>query len=83
MSRLSYIKATAYQILPNKLQTVVRSYYDDKRMKHWQECFRVKISEEQVNELFAQMALNSDIMIHSSLPDIGHIKMRHIIACLE
>ena len=83
MSRLSYIKTTAYQLLPKKIQSLVRSYSDDRKMKHWQECFKVKVSEDQVNALFEQMALDSDVMIHSSLPDIGNIKLKHVAAGLK
>ena len=47
-------------------------------MAHWQECFKTKVSREEVDNLFSRMELNSDIMIHSSLPDIGNIKLKHI-----
>ena len=29
-------------------------------------------------QLFSRMALDSDVMIHSSLPDIGNIKLKHV-----
>ena len=83
MSRLSYIKASVYQLLPKKLQSIVRSNLDDRKMMYWQECFKVKVPENEVNELFGQMALNSDVMIHSSLPDIGNIKLKHVTASLK
>ena len=83
MSRMSYIKATAYQLLPQKIQSIIHAFSDDRKMKHWQECFKVKVSEDQVNALFEQMSLDADVMIHSSLPDIGNIKLKHITACLK
>ena len=63
---------------PKVVQSKIRTYSENKKVAHWQECFKTKISKDEVDELFSQLALNSDVMIHSSLPDIGNIKLKHI-----
>jgi len=78
MSKVSYIKSLVFQLAPKALQRKVLAYTEDKKMAHWQECFKTKVSREEVDELFSQMALDSDVMIHSSLPDIGNIKLKHV-----
>lgn len=83
MSRVSEIKAFIFQFTPKPLQRKVLSYYEDKKIARWKECFKTKVSEDQVDDLFKKMALDSDVMIHSSLPDIGNIKLRHITDHLQ
>lgn len=78
MSKISQMKALAFQLAPRFLQRKILAFSDNKKMAHWQECFKTKVSREDVNELFSRMGLSSDIMIHSSLPDIGNIKLKHI-----
>lgn len=78
MSRLSYLKSLAFQLAPKAIQRKVHAYAEDKKMAHWQECFKTKVSREEVDELFSLMDLDSDVMIHSSLPDIGNIKLKHV-----
>ena len=78
MSRLSYLKSLAFQIAPKAFQRKVLAYAEDKKMAHWQECFKTKVSREDIDVLFSMMDLDSDVMIHSSLPDIGNIKLKHV-----
>ena len=78
MIKLSQIKAIVFQLSPKIIKDKLIAYNDNRKMAHWKECFKTKVCKEQVDELFAQLALDSDIMIHSSLPDIGNIKLRHI-----
>ena len=75
---VSKIKAFAFHFAPRVVRERILTYYDNKKIEHWQECFKVKVSKEQVDELFSKLSLDSDVMIHSSLPDIGNIKLRHI-----
>lgn len=83
MSRFSEIKVLAFQLLPKPFQTKILSYVEDKRIKYWQECFKTKVSQQQVYELFSKMAIDCDVMIHSSLPDIGNIKLKHVTDALK
>lgn len=83
MSKISQIKTFAYQLAPKVVQRKVLAYSENKKIAHWQECFKTKMSKEEVDALFSQMALNSDVMIHSSLPDIGNIKLKHVTDCLK
>ena len=78
MSKVSQIKALAFQMAPRFIQNRILDYLENKKMAHWQECFNTKVSRVEVDELFSQMALDSDVMIHSSLPDLGQIKLRDV-----
>ena len=78
MSKVSYIKSLVFQLTPKAGQRRILAYAEDKKIAHWQECFKTKVSREEVDELFSQMTLDSDVMIHSSLPDIGNIKLKHV-----
>ena len=78
MSIFTQIKALVFQLMPRVYQSKILAYAEDKKMAHWQECFKTKVSREEVDELLSQMALESDVMIHSSLPDIGNIKLKHV-----
>lgn len=78
MSKVSKLKAIAFQLAPKAIQGKIRAIAEDKKMAHWQECFKTKVTREEVDELFSKLALDSDVMIHSSLPDIGNIKLKHV-----
>ena len=78
MDRLLQLKTLAFQLAPRGLQEKVLSHAEAKRMEHWQECFKTKVSKDEVDSLFSEMQLNSDLLIHSSLPDIGNIKLGDI-----
>ena len=78
MSRISQYKALAFQLAPKAVQRKITSYLENKKITHWQECFKTKVSGEEVDRLFTMMSLDSDVMIHSSLPDIGNIKLRNV-----
>lgn len=77
------IKAFAFHYAPRVIKERILAYNENKKMEHWQECFKVKVSKEQVDELFSKMDLDSDVMIHSSLPDIGNIKLRYVTENLK
>ena len=83
MSKISEIKALAFQLAPRPLQRKVLTYAEDKKTAHWQECFKTKVSLKEVEELFSRMEIESDVMIHSSLPDIGNIKLSHVTSSLK
>lgn len=83
MSNMSWIKASVFQLLPKSVQGLIHTHVENKKIAHWQECFKTKVSREEVDELFSKMALDADVMIHSSLPDIGDIKLRHIVDNLQ
>ena len=78
MSDISPWKAIAFQLAPKAIKAKVLKYAEDKKLAHWQECFKTKVSKEEVDDLFSHLALDSDVMIHSSLPDIGNIRLKHI-----
>lgn len=78
MSAFSYLKALAFQLAPKVIRDKALAIAENKRISHWRECFKTKISRDEVDNLFTQLALNSDVMIHSSLPDIGNIKINHV-----
>ena len=78
MSKTSQIKALFFQLAPKVIKNKLYSYAENKRIAHWQECFKTKVSQEEIDNLFSELALNSDVMIHSSLPDIGNIKLKHV-----
>lgn len=78
MSKVSQIKALCFQLAPKVVQNRLYSYAENKRIAHWQECFKTKVSQEDIDNLFFSLALNSDVMIHSSLPDLGNIKLKHV-----
>lgn len=75
---VTQIKTLVFQLMPRVFQNKILAYAEDRKMAHWQECFKTKVSQEEVDELFQKMALDSDVMIHSSLPDIGNIKLRNV-----
>ncbi len=83
MIKVSQLKNIAYDLAPRFIQAKVRTYSDNRKIAHWQECFKTKVSQDQVEELFSQLSLDSDVMIHSSLPDIGNIKLKHVTDCLK
>lgn len=83
MSRISEIKVLVFQLLPKPIQRRILSFVENKRIMYWQECFKTKISQQQVDELFLELALDADVMIHSSLPDIGNIKLKHVTDALK
>lgn len=83
MSKVSMIKASVFQLLPKAVKDMVHARVENKKVAHWQECFKTKVSREEVDELFTRMSLDADVMIHSSLPDIGDIKLKHITDNLQ
>lgn len=83
MSKVSQIKALAFQVAPGFVQKRILEYLENKKMAYWQECFNTKVSRSEIDDLFSQMDLNSDVMIHSSLPDLGQIKLRDVTANLS
>ena len=83
MSRFSQIKALAFQIAPKAVQRRLLKYAENKRLAYWKECFKTKVSKEEVDALFSCMALDSDTMIHSSLPEIGDIKRQYVTENLK
>lgn len=74
MSRFSQIKAVAFYLAPKAVKNRILAYHENKKIEHWQECFKVKVPKEQVDELFLRLGLDGDVMVHSSLPEIGNIK---------
>ena len=78
MIRVSQIKALVFQLAPKTVQRQILQYADNRKLAHWQECFKTKVSREEVDRLFSLMELDSDVMIHSSLPEIGDIKLRNV-----
>ena len=78
MIKLSQIKSFAFQLFPKVVKDKLIAYNDNRIMEYWQECFKTKVSKEQVDDLFSQLALEGDVMVHSSLPDIGNIKLRDV-----
>ena len=78
MSKRSQIKLIVYRNLPGFVKERIRAYAENKKMAYWAECFKTKVSKEQVDALFGKLALEHDVMIHSSLPEIGNIKLRHV-----
>lgn len=83
MIKVSQLRNIAYGLAPGFVKDRIRSFVDNRKVAHWQECFKTKVSKEQVEELFSHMSLDSDVMIHSSLPDIGDIRLKHITDCLR
>jgi aminoglycoside 3-N-acetyltransferase len=83
MSKISRIKNIAFDLAPGFVKDKARAYVENRKIAHWQECFKTKVSQEQVEELFSCLGLDSDVMIHSSLPDIGNIKLKHVTECLK
>ena len=82
MIKVSLLKNLAYDLAPGFVKDKVRAYADNRKVAHWQECFKTKVSKDQVEELFSHLSLDSDVMIHSSLPDIGDIRLKHVTDCL-
>lgn len=78
MSKISQIKALAFQLAPKSVKRKALAIIENKKRAYWQECFKTKVSREDVDDLFSRLALNSDVMIHSSLPDLGDIKLKHV-----
>ena len=83
MNNVSQLKAIAFQLAPKAIKDKVIAHFDRKKEEHWKECYKVKVSQEQVDALFSELALNSDVMVHSSLPDIGNIKLRYVVDNLK
>ncbi len=83
MYKVSQIKALAFHLTPNPIKDKILASAENKKVAHWQECFKTKVSKEQVDALFSELVLESDVMIHSSLPDIGNIKLKYITENLK
>ena len=78
MSAISQIKAFAFHFAPKSVQDRLLSLAMDRKMAHWEECYKTTVSKEKVDELFSYLSMDCDVMIHSSLPDIGNIKLRFV-----
>ena len=74
MSIVSQIKAIVFRLAPGPVKDKLIAYNENRKVAYWQECFKTKVSREEVDALFAMLDLRSDVMVHSSLPDIGDIK---------
>lgn len=83
MSVFQQIVFFVYHHLPSLLKDKIIEHNEKQRMVYWQECFKTKVSREEVDKLFLRMDIHSDIMIHSSLPEIGDIKLKHITDNLQ
>ena len=83
MIKFSEIIRIAYQCMPGVIKRQIGVYAENKKMAHWKECHKVKVSRVQVDELFESLALNTDVMVHSSLPEIGNIKLRDVTENLK
>lgn len=78
MGIISQIKAVVFQLAPKPVKEKLLAYNENKKVAYWQECFKTKVSREEVDGVFAMLDLRSDVMVHSSLPDIGDIRLAHI-----
>lgn len=78
MSKVSEIKLAIFQCMPPVIKRQILAYVENKKAAYWKDCYKVKVSKEQVDALFEQLALDTDVMIHSSLPEIGDIKLRFV-----
>lgn len=78
MIKASQLKAVAFLLSPKPVKERLLSFNENRKMEHWKECFKTKVSKEQVDEVFFKLALDSDVMVHSSLPDIGNIRLRDV-----
>lgn len=78
MSIISQIKAIVFLLAPVPVKDKLIAYNENRKVAYWQECFKTKVSREEVDGLFAMLDIRSDVMVHSSLPDIGDIKLAHV-----
>lgn len=78
MSVISHIKASILRFAPKSVQNRILSLAMNRKMAHWEECYKTTVSKEEVDELFSLLPLGCDVMIHSSLPDIGNTKLRFV-----
>ena len=78
MSIVSQIKAIVFRLAPGPVKDKLIAYNENRKVAYWQECFKTKVSREEVDALFAMLDLRSDVMVHSSLPDIGDIKLAYV-----
>ena len=78
MSTVSQIKAFVFHFAPRFVQKRVLTLAADRKMAHWEECYKTVVPKEEVDRLFSLLPLDCDVMVHSSLPDIGNIKLRHV-----
>lgn len=65
-------------LAPKPVKDKLIEYNENRKVAYWQECFKTKVTREEVDGMFAMLGLRSDVMVHSSLPDIGDIKLAHV-----
>lgn len=73
MSSKSYIIKYLYFLMPPLIQNWLYTYAGNKKMERWKTNVKVKVDKEQVDDIFKTMNIDKDVMVHSSLPDIGNI----------
>ena len=78
MIKASQLKAIAFHLSPKPVKEWLVSFNENRKMEHWKKCYKTKVSKEQVDEVFSLLDLDSDVIVHSSLPDIGNIKLRDV-----
>lgn len=73
------IQNLIWTCLPNFIQVRIKESYDSKRARLQLNNFRYIITNDEIDKLFINLNVNSDLMIHSSFPDIGKIKSQKYI----
>lgn len=68
------IQNLVWTCLPKFVQVRIKDTYESKRVSLQLQNFKYIVTNEDIDKLFMNLNVNSDLMIHSSFPDIGNIK---------
>lgn len=79
------VKKIVFACLPPSVKVRFRRNVEKKKIQRQREIFKTIVSEAEIDSLFKDLAIDADIMIHSSLNDLGRIEgnMKHIAKNLQ
>ncbi len=86
IERLRQFRSLIWYILPEKLKNIIYEYYSNKKTARELNIFLNNfVSETDVEDAFKKLNINGDVLVHSSLVDIGNIDKKHrtIVKCLS
>lgn len=79
------IRKIIFSCLPSFAQNRLTRNVEKKKIQRQRELFKTIVSEAEIEGLFKNLSIDADVMIHSSLNDLGRIEgnMKHISRIIQ
>lgn len=85
MIQYKFFVNLCYSLLPKCIKQKIHDKQEDKKIARQLEVLKTKISKEEIDAVFDKLNLDCDVIVHSSLTDLGRIEgnLKPIVNRLE